>query len=66
MMVKVGLNNVKSVRLGSMNVSRLMLGDRKVWPEARLDLSPDTIWLLRANDWTDYVEILSNVEWHVG
>ena len=46
-----------------------MLGDAQVWPvseRARLDVSPGVIWLLRAADWTDFVDVLSNVEWRVG
>ena len=65
-MIKTGLKDVDTIKIGSAKVSKIMLGDRKVWPKAHLSISPDIIWLLRANDWTDYVEILSNVEWHVG
>lgn len=46
-----------------------MLGEAQVWPvseRARLDVSPEVIWLLRAADWTDYVDVLSNVDWRVG
>ena len=46
-----------------------MLGEAQVWPvseRARLDVSPGVIWLRRAADWTDFVDVLSNVEWRVG
>lgn len=57
------------VRLGARPVARLALGAETVWPvrsgEAYLEISPNVIWLLRANGWTDYVQVLSNVEWRV-
>lgn len=63
------LDEAADIRLGKRAVSRVMLGDAQVWPvseRARLDVSPGVIWLLRAADWTDYVDVLSNVEWRVG
>lgn len=65
----MGLNEAADIHLGERAVSRVMLGDTQVWPvseRARLDVSPGVIWLLRAADWTDYVDVLSNVEWRVG
>ncbi len=63
------IDAAKDIRLGERPVSRVMLGDVQVWPvseRARLDVSPGVIWLLRAADWTDFVDVLSNVEWRVG
>ena len=63
------IDEAADIRLGKRAVSRVMLGDTQVWPvseRARLDVSPGGIWLLRAADWTDYVDVLSNVEWRVG
>lgn len=63
------LDEAADIRLGKRAVSRVMLGEAQVWPvsvRARLDVSPGVIWLLRAADWTDYVDVLSNVEWRVG
>ena len=63
------IDGAADIRLGERPVSRVMLGDAQVWPvaeRARLDVSPRVIWLLRAADWTDYVDVLSNVEWRVG
>ena len=61
------IDEAADIRLGERAVSRVMLG--QVWPvseRARLDVSPGVIWLLRAADWTDFVDVLSNVEWRVG
>ncbi|HBH09065.1 MAG TPA: hypothetical protein DDX40_06670 [Rikenellaceae bacterium] len=63
------IDGAADIRLGERPVSRVMLGDAQVWPvvdRVRLDVSPRVIWLLRAADWTDYVDVLSNVEWRVG
>lgn len=63
------IDEAADIRLGKRAVSRVMLGDTQVWPvseRARLDVSPGVIWLLRAADWTDHVDVLSNVEWRVG
>lgn len=63
------IDGAADIRLGERPVSRVMLGDAQVWPvvdRARLDVSPRVIWLLRAADWTDYVDVLSNVEWRAG
>lgn len=63
------LDEAADIRLRKRAVSRVMLGDTQVWSvseRARLDVSPGVIWLLRAADWTDYVDVLSNVEWRVG
>lgn len=63
------IDGAKDIWLGDRPVSRVMLGDIQVWPvseRARLDVSPRVIWLLRAADWTDFVAVLSNVEWRAG
>lgn len=65
------LDRAADIRLGGRRVTRVALGERTVWPQgsdpdARLEVSPDTIWLLRAADWTDFVDIISNVRWRVG
>lgn len=61
------IDEAADIRLGDRPVSRVMLGEEQVWPvKERLDVSPGVIWLLRAADWTDYVSVLSNVEWRVG
>jgi len=63
------LDEAADIRLGKRAVSRVMLGEAQVWPvseRARLDVSPEVIWLLRAADWTDYVDVLSNVGRRVG
>lgn len=64
------LDRAADIRLGGRRVARVVLGGRTVWPaggaEARLEVSPDTIWLLRAMDWTELVNVISNVEWRVG
>lgn len=63
------LDEAADIRLRKRAVSRVMLGDTQVWSvseRARLDVSPGVIWLLRAADWTDFVDVLSNVEWRVG
>ena len=63
------IDEAADIRLGKRAVSRVMLGEAQVWPvskRARLDVSPGVIWLLRAADWTDFVDVLSNVEWRVG
>lgn len=63
------LDEAADIRLGKRAVSRVMLGEAQVWPvseRVRLDVSPEVIWLLRAADWTDYVDVLSNVDWRVG
>lgn len=62
------IDGAASVAVGNARAARVMLGGIRVWPdaEARLEVSPDIIWLLRSKDWTEYVEILSNVTWTVG
>lgn len=64
------LDRAADIRLGERRVTRVALGERTVWPAevegARLEVSPDTIWLLRATDWTDFVDIVSNITWRVG
>jgi len=63
------IDEAADIRLGERAVSRVMLGEAQVWPvseRARLDVSPGVIWLLRAADWTDFVDVLSNVDWRVG
>ena len=52
------IDEAADIRLGERAVSRVMLGEAQVWP--------GVIWLLRAADWTDFVNVLSNVEWRVG
>ena len=64
------LDRAADIRLGERRVTRVALGERTVWPAevegARLEVSPDTIWLLRATDWTDFVDVISNITWRVG
>lgn len=60
------LDKAKDVRIGDRPVDRIMLGGERVWPEDRLEIEPDVIWLLRAKDWTEYVNVLANVKWSVG
>ena len=63
------LDEAADIRLGKRAVSRVMLGEAQVWPvseRARVDVSPGVIWLLWAADCTDFVNVLSNVEWWVG
>lgn len=64
------IDEAADIRLGTRPVARLALGGETVWPvrggDAFLEIRPDVIWLLRAADWTDYVGVLSNVEWRVG
>ena len=60
------LDKAKDVRIGDRPVTRVMLGGERVWPEDRLEIEPDVIWLLRAKDWTEYVNVLANVKWSVG
>lgn len=63
------LDGAADIRLGTRPVGRVALGGETVWPVrgggAYLEVTPDTIWLLRAADWTDHVGVLSNVEWRV-
>lgn len=64
------LDEAADIRLGTRRVTRVALGERTVWPaktmDARLEVSPDTVWLLRATDWTDFVDVISNITWRVG
>lgn len=64
------LDRSADIRLGERRVTRVTLGERTVWPAevegARLEVSPDTIWLLRATDWTDFIDVISNITWRVG
>ena len=61
------LNEAKDIRLGTMPVSRVYLGDELVWSsdEKHLSVSPMTIWLTEENDYTDFVEVISNTNWKI-
>lgn len=61
------LNEAKDIRLGTMPVSRVYLGDELVWSsgEKHLSVSPTTIWLTEENDYTDFVEVISNTNWKI-
>ena len=62
------LDGAADIAVGETRAARVMLGGIQVWPSEtpRLEVSPDTIWLLRSKDWTEYVEIISNVKWSAG
>ncbi len=61
------LDGIAGAAVGSRRAVRVMYGGTRMWPATVpfLELSPDRIWLLRSNDWTEYVELLSNVTWDV-
>lgn len=61
------LNEAVNIKLGSRKVQRIYVGTASVWPGDNkfLDLDPEMIWLTEANDYTDYVEIISNTSWNI-
>lgn len=61
------INNAKNISLGKRPVKRIMLGGVQVWPmgDKYLEVSPKTIWLTEANDFTEIVNIVSNTQWSI-
>lgn len=53
--------------LGTTEVLRAYVGDVLVWPlqQRYLEVSPTTIWLTEANNFTEFVEVISNTKWNV-
>lgn len=61
------VNNAENVKLGKRPVKKIMLGSVQVWPmgDRFLEVSPKTIWLTEANNFTEIVNIVSNTQWSV-
>lgn len=53
--------------VGSTDVLRVYVGNVMIWPWEKkyLEVKPTTIWLTEANNFTEYVEIVSNTRWKV-
>lgn len=61
------LNNAKELKLGTTDVIKAYVGDIMVYPSEQkyLELNPTTIWLTEANNYTEFVEVISNTKWKV-
>ncbi len=61
------LNEAYDVKQGVIQVERIYFGGELVWVYGQkyLMLSPDTVWLTEANDFTESVFVLSNTDWNI-
>ena len=51
--------------LGENLAHKVCLGNEVVWEQKYLTVEPQYLWLTESNNFTDDVDILSNVVWNV-
>ena len=51
--------------LGDRPASKVCLGSEIIWEHKYLNVEPQYLWLTESNNFTDDVDILSNVVWNV-
>lgn len=63
-MVTVGKKTVSAIRLGKVNVIRIMAGSVMIWGcnDLFLHVSPDVLWLFNNDCGADTI-VLSNTSW---
>lgn len=62
------LNYAKNIKLGTIQVKKVYLGRILIWPQsgdAYLNIVPEFIWLTKGNNYTEDINVFSNVEWNV-
>ena len=58
--------NAKDIKLGELDVKKLVLGRRTIWERGKyLNINPTNIWLQMSNCNQANVEVFSNVEWKI-
>lgn len=62
----VGGQEIKDMRIGTKPIIAAYSGSVKVWPpEPILEVTPQYIWLMPSNNFTDDVSVVSNIDWIV-
>ena len=64
-MATINARAITAVRYGTLKGKALYLGTKKIWPNAYLYVEPQLIWLMPGNNFTEDVNVFSNVQWNV-
>ena len=59
-------DKIKACYYGERPVKMICVGGTKIWPSRKyLEVSPQYIWLMPGNNFTDDANVLSNTDWNV-
>lgn len=61
--VKIGIESIPSLRLGSVEAKELRIGSERIWPQNYLRVAPTFLWLNMENLNTSHTAVESNTTW---
>ena len=65
-MIVIKSKEIKSAWYGDRKIKAIYFGDKKIWPSNYyLRINPEYIWLMPSNNFIDYVDVISNIDWNV-
>ena len=64
-MAAIKSSEIVSIRYGTIEAKALYYGNKKIWPNKYLRIIPQLVFLTPGNQYTEDVNVHSNVGWNI-